>query len=637
MAAIVVALNMEENYRKNLAALREIDGELLKSLQEIEGNDRFEVFAGSDPIDVNIVDRAVNIPFYRSPIGDTEDKLKEIAPKMAYPFLCFFGIGNGILFKALLGNNSFSRIFVFEPELEVVYIALHLCDFSKEIAAKRFTIVNANRFDSAAAMNLAKIDDLLVYLKLYDLIIALPIYARYQQTIEKVNRLMIDAIIQIVKTHGNDLEDALIGVDNFLQNADEMIKNAAFIDMRDKKNAELAITVATGPSLTKQLPLLKEIQDYVTIISVDASLPILEKHGIVPDIVTSLERVELTARFYEQTSEEFQKKIGVFAISALVHRRLVEAVKGTKCLIMRPFGYMMVFGLDRHGYAGIGMSAANLGYELAFLLGYKQVALIGQDLSYSLDDKTTHASDHIFGERDPSVIKHMDTEEKIYFPAWGGKGKVRSNSVWELFRNFFIQNIADAKDKMTTYNCTEGGAHIDGAIDRPFSEIVAQFVDRKTPKIKIVLKNANTKTIKEEKAQIKKIIDVMKQEGKKALDEILPLQKQVVDLAVELEGLSKEEQIEKGDFTAIARINADIDKAKAILEDPTFMKYFWDSLRAMIVNLELNIAKITVKIPRNETEQKEKHLDYLFAHRLWFFSVKGAIEAQLNILEKYRF
>ncbi|MDR2151986.1 MAG: DUF115 domain-containing protein [Helicobacteraceae bacterium] len=618
-----------------MSALQAIESDLAQRLQAIEGNDRFEVFAGSDPIDINILDRAVNIPLYNSPVGDTEEKLKELAPKMAQPFLCFFGIGNGILFKALLANASFNRIFVFEPEIELIYIAFHLNDFSKDLAAKRLIAIDANRMDFNKAMNLVKFDDLLVYLKLYDLVITQPIYARYSQVIERINKLMIDAIIQIVKTHGNDLEDALIGVDNFLQNADAMIENAAFIDMRDQKNSDLAITVATGPSLTKQLPLLKEIQDYATIISVDASLPILEKYGIVPDIVTSLERVELTARFYENTSEAFQKKVGCFAISALAHKRLVESVKGTKCLVMRPFGYMMVFGLDRHGYAGIGMSAANLAYELAYLLGYKQTALIGQDLAYSKDEKTTHASEHIFGERDPSVVKYMDSEEKIYFPAWGGEGEIRSNSTWALFRNFFIQNISDAKAKMTTYNCTEGGAHIEGAIDRPFADVAREFVDRGKPKKQIVLPKPETATIKKEKTQIKRAVKAMIKEGKKALDKITPLQKATVDLAVQLEQKSREEQIKESDFGAIAAINARIDEAKKILEDPLFMKYYWDSLRAMVVNMELNIAKITTRIPTNEAEQKERLLDYLFAHRLWLFSVKGAIEAQLAILAKY--
>ena len=67
-----------------------------------------------------------------------------------------------------------------------------------------------------------------------------------------------------------------------------------------------AIVVSTGPSLTKQIPLLKKIKDHVTIISVDASFPILEKHGIKPDFATVLERVPETANFFKNNDKEFQ-------------------------------------------------------------------------------------------------------------------------------------------------------------------------------------------------------------------------------------------------------------------------------------------------------------------------------------------
>ena len=105
-----------------------------------------------------------------------------------------------------------------------------------------------------------------------------------------------------------------------------MLKNYPFVDVAQRKNSEVAVIVSTGPSLTKQLPLLKEIQKNVTIICVDASMPILEKWGIKPDIVTSLERIEDTALFFEKTSKEFQDGI-VFLSSALQHEKIYQNIK----------------------------------------------------------------------------------------------------------------------------------------------------------------------------------------------------------------------------------------------------------------------------------------------------------------------
>ncbi|MEA2016801.1 MAG: 6-hydroxymethylpterin diphosphokinase MptE-like protein, partial [Actinomycetota bacterium] len=59
---------------------------------------------------------------------------------------------------------------------------------------------------------------------------------------------------------------AILGVHDHYEKAFiEFVKN-----MFKKKNSEVAVIVSTGPSLTKQLPLLKEYAEYMTIISVDA-------------------------------------------------------------------------------------------------------------------------------------------------------------------------------------------------------------------------------------------------------------------------------------------------------------------------------------------------------------------------------
>lgn len=66
---------------------------------------------------------------------------------------------------------------------------------------------------------------------------------------------------------------------------------------------DTAVIVATGPSLDKQLDTLKKFAPYVTVISLDASLPILAKHGIKPDYVTSIERVIETSSFFKREME----------------------------------------------------------------------------------------------------------------------------------------------------------------------------------------------------------------------------------------------------------------------------------------------------------------------------------------------
>ncbi|MDR0746813.1 MAG: DUF115 domain-containing protein [Helicobacteraceae bacterium] len=626
---------MEKTYQGNLEALRGVNRELWRRLKECEGNERFEVFAGKDPLDVNLFDTVSQKALYGEPIGDTEQKLLLLAKKMRYPFLCFFGLGNGFLLKALLKNRAFAHLIVIEPYIEIFYIALHLNDFRRDIESGRLIAAHIDDFNADAAMRFFKLDKVTIYSKLYDLEITTPYYGGLSAAIEQTNTIMIEAILQSIQAYGNDLGDSLMGVENFLINRYEMIENIPFTDLIRQKNSDLAVLVATGPSLTKQLPLLKEIQEFVTIISVDASLPILERWGIIPDIVTSIERVEATSKFYESTSEEFQKKVGCFALSALCHKKTVSLVKGTKCLIMRPFGYMFAFDLKNFGYAGIGMSAANLSFEIAFMMGFKRAAFIGQDLAYGKDDLATHADDHIFGTKDPSAQQFVKDENMVRLPAWGGSGEVLSNKVWVLFRNFFIQNIADAKNAITVYNCTEGGCHIDGAEDRPFDEIVGMFVDKGRKKAPFSLRPEPRAIVDEYREKIKKTIASMIEMAQRTIDENGPLLSELNGIGAQLEGLTREEQLASVDFEKIDRINKRIEKFKKRLSDELFMKYFNEAIKALVINQEMDIAKIVVRIAENIDEKRAIELDFLCAHRFWLFTVLGAIEAQRGIMLKY--
>lgn len=627
---------MENRYKNNLKALYETNRELYNRLISLKSNEKFDLFIGKDPIDANILDNSTKTALYNNPKLDLNSELKELEPLYKYPFLVFFGIGNGFLFNSLLGNKNFLNIVIIEPEIELIYIALHLNDFTKAFENLRLIIIHSDDLTQSTAMTLTKLKGFGVYVKLYNLQMTTDFYSRYSHIIEQVNRTMVDAIIQSVKSHGNDLEDSLIGIDHFLDNLYEIVENIPLREILNKKNSEVAICVATGPSLTKQLPLLKEIQNNVTIFCVDASLPILEKWEIVPDFVASLERVKETAQFFQKTSEAFQKKVGSFVLSAVQHKDVINAVKGKKIIALRPFGYMQVFNLEQYGYAGIGMSAANFNYELAYLMGYKTIVLIGQDLAYSEDEKSSHASEHIFGEMEDHIAKRMSQEDKkemIYLPKWGGNGTIRSSEVWVLFRNYFIQYFSESYG-VNIIDATEGGAHIDGAKDLPFNEVIKSYVDSSFNKNKIILDIASDEMIKSNKNRISEVIKDMVNCSNEAIKKIEKLQYELLDLIVPIENIDRNEQIKKIDITKADKLIKKIENLKAWLFKDKREKYFWETLRGLVVNLELDIAKLSVKIDKTLDEQKDTKIEFLFAHRFWIYAVLNSIKAQNSILLK---
>ncbi|MDN9032516.1 hypothetical protein, partial [Enterobacter hormaechei] len=82
----------------------------------------------------------------------------------------------------------------------------------------------------------------------------------------------------------------------------------------------------------------------------------------------------------------------------------------------------------------------------------------GQTHSQSIIHANIHNGDY---ERDL---------DKFSTTAYGGNGKVQSSEIWTPFRHNFEKDIVNIKMNyhITTYNCTEGGARIEGTIEKPF-------------------------------------------------------------------------------------------------------------------------------------------------------------------------
>ena len=129
-----------DNFEKNIKALEKKVPSLAFEIKNIKENVRFEVFYKENIEFANIFDKKTNVFLYDKPTIDIFTKLSELDKYSEYPYLYFYGIASGKVIKELLKNYKLERVVVFEPEIELIYIALNLIDFSKEIEEERFWI-----------------------------------------------------------------------------------------------------------------------------------------------------------------------------------------------------------------------------------------------------------------------------------------------------------------------------------------------------------------------------------------------------------------------------------------------------------------------------------------------------------------
>ena len=617
-------------FNKNLNALSNTP--LKESLTLIQSS-KFELVLGKDNLDINLkdisIDTSINTSdnirinhniaghnlLYQNPVEELQTMLNLYNDKyLLYPVLYFYGFGNGILFKALLQNKNLQHIVVFEKDIEIIWVMFHLLDFSLELQNARLMILEPDRLDIQDYGMLCSTRPFFQFSRIYFLELMSAYYERFQEDILALNQKLSQSFKNAIIAQGNDPLDALQGIEQFVYNLPEMITHSTYKELLLKRKgaSETAIIVSTGPSLTKQLPLLKEYANKATIFCADSSYPILAKWGIKPDYVCMLERDEVVAECFNNDFKEFDRDI-TFIILSLAHKKTLDYLKRNQrkyILLIKGQPFAKHLGLDDYGYVNGGMSVSHLACELAEILGHKNIILIGQDLAYSKDGVShsqgfIHASWHEgHYERD---FGHFSTT------AYGGEGKVESSEIWTLFRQIFENFITFSQAKI--YNATEGGARIESAIEKPFKELCENLLackkDKKFKKLKVL----STKEQLELGVKVYKAI-------KKNMNLALNFQKECKKVRRQIHNLTHGKN-----KLSLEQINQNIDKIKEKISSKKYL-FLQEILGPTLHHEQSILAPLYLKDIKNESDKQNKLFAWIYAHESLMENIIELLEIQ---------
>ncbi|EMX3632550.1 motility associated factor glycosyltransferase family protein [Campylobacter jejuni] len=623
----------KELFNKNIEALSNI---LLKeSLKEIKSS-KFELILGKDNLDINLKDTSIknngggyneNL-LYQDPIKELQTMLNTYNDKyLLYPVLYFYGFGNGILFKALLQNKNHQHIVVFEKDIEIIWIMFHILDFSHELQNSRLMVLNTNKLEIQDYNELCSSKPFFQFSRIYFLELMSHYYERFHEDILGLNKKLAENFKHSIVSHGNDPKDALQGIEQFVYNLPQMITHPSYKELLSKRKgiSDTAIIVSTGPSLTKQLPLLKKYASKATIFCADSSYPILAKHGIKPDYVLSLERIPLTSEFFNNDFGEFDKDI-LFVLKSYVHPHTTKYLQKNNrnfMLVSTYASFIQYLKLDYFGYFNMGKSVANMSYLLTEYLNYKNIILIGQDLAYAKDG-FSHTKDY----------KNLDKHEghfqrdkgKFQCLAYGGNGKVESSEIWTMFRLIFENDINYFQKlfNITTYNCTEGGARIEGTIEKPFlwacENLLDKDLNKPFEKLEPLSLNKQNEFLLKAYYKVCKSIEHCRDFSKILSNDFEKIQSVYLSLNEKEEYLNL--AIEK------------IDEFKNKLEDIKQMQDLYEILSPLLIQFELNLARIYVLNPKTKEDAFNKSILWIKEHLEFMELVYGHIKAQENALIK---
>ncbi|EPF8206147.1 6-hydroxymethylpterin diphosphokinase MptE-like protein, partial [Campylobacter coli] len=543
---------LEKNIQALLSGVNEPLGNKLLNFIQNKTCSRFNIDEN-----LNIYDKTHNVFMYENleeEINFFYQSILEKTPR--YPFICIYGIGNALLIKNLA--KHYKHLFIFESEIELFILALSVIDLSEELKVYKVVL-----FDCVAKdleIQIAMIFDqqsILEYLSLYEMFISSHYYLKYYETsILSLNELCIKSASVAIRNADITCFLPLLTHGQFLQNIPSMLESIPFqrILSQRKNKFDNTIVVSAGPSLAKQLPLLKAYQDKAVIFCADGALSMLEKEGIVPDYVTNLDFTDLAMNFFQNK----ENKTSLNILSCATHPNLVHFLDN-KSVILRDNPLYQRFNLNDFGYIGTGTHVSHFSYTLALALGFKNIIMIGQDLAF--DEKgNSHSKGFDFGEK----FSGEENIDKLKVPAYAGKGEVLTHITWNDYRIKLEYLFACNDQKAKFYNATEGGARINFTEELSFKECCEKLLTKEKPKFELpksLTKNRSDKLLVKFKEKIQKD----QENAKRFLDDALAL-KQILENILSKDFLLPLEFLEKV-YQNIENFNHNLDTDEFIQDE----------------------------------------------------------------------
>lgn len=457
---------------KNYEALKKYYPEIYERIINFKEPSKYKII---DPVKIgepsNLLNTVTGRFFYPEtnvmPTLEAEMKRRDIKLTHVNIFL-----GAGLTYQIFAFFNAHKITggshFVIEKRLDIFKAAMQCIDLSAMFAHPNMIfIVGGETKEIFTTVNkVLQTTDAKFYIKAMNFIEHPVCYIEDKDYYINAIRAIKDAVREVMLFFGNDPNDSMIGIDNTFKNIEEIIENPGIVDLKDKFKGKPGIVVSTGPSLNKNINLLKGLENKAVICGPDASLRVMRKHGLKPHMITSLERLIPTSLLFANMETDDFKDV-YFAGAPVVHPQTYANFKGDRIVVFRNFATFKWLDINK-GILDIGPSAGNMAFKVLEYMGCDPIILIGQDLAFG-EDGNTHAKGSTNGEKEVNpVYDDVRYVEGNYTP------KLKTTKVWDMFLNYYHKDVAESK--ATVINATEGGAKIFGTKLMTFQEAIDKYI-----------------------------------------------------------------------------------------------------------------------------------------------------------------
>lgn len=527
-------------WHKNLEALYRIDTRTAQLLDDLPEDQHLTVEPAKNnqpTLKVKLPDgKEIYLHSKYDPGSEAEKFVDSLDLDKNFVFI-FSGIGLGYHIRSLFdraGNQTV--VIVIEPEPGVIREALWQNDFSKEIAQSRLTFLirpdkghmHEKLTPHASTMLLGTSLQALTYTKLWHSDFHVQMRSFFTDYMSFSRMSFITALGNCRVTQSN--------VANNLAN---YVCCPTIDTLHRRFQGYPAIIVSAGPSLSRNVELLKQAKGKAVIIAVQTTFKMLKNMGIEPDFVTSLDYSPISKRFFEGVEDFGQVQLIAEPKAAWP---VLDIYRGRKRLLQNEFADLCLGTLakKREGLRS-GSTVAHLSFYLAEYLGADPIILIGQDLGFSdnLYYAPGNAVHDIWSvELNRFCSLEMKEWERIVRnrPILRKVEDIHGRTIFtdEQMFTYLQQFERDfAQTASTVIDATEGGTRKQNTREMPLAQALEEFATRTIPPEKFELQEQIDWFDPKPLAELSKQIQLRLDE----VAEFKHLCEKTRDLVVQLQGL----------------------------------------------------------------------------------------------------
>ncbi len=455
---------MQNIFEKNMKAWESLYPDtkefIQKKYKEYQEEEKKEITVEQDYncnniLVVNREGKRVYLGGKRNSLRIVEEWGKNFEKAQPGAFIFLVGMGNpNFLLELDQVMASGARILIYEPSMEIFFSVMENMDISIILSGKRSVVFLVDGInDEMIERSVATIIDvnMLPYFDLY-------ICPNY-------NVLFLEKVTKFVKTVGRLCERERVGLNTNIRylpvRSENVFHNILHVNNGHKTEQFTefisrdipAFIVGAGPSLDKNIEELKRAKGHGLIIACDTAVKPLLARGIVPDIYAIVDGLKPLHLVQAEGTDEIPMLTSVTATYTFLDQN-----KSTKIFYNENDPLVnRLFWQNGKDFPTMpcGGSVATSAFAFAYLIGVKNIVLVGQDLA--LSGKHVHAVGTFDSKED-------EVKENGTFMVDGNyEEKVRTRDDFYAYLRWFeyyIEGCKEYEPDFRVINATEGGAKI---------------------------------------------------------------------------------------------------------------------------------------------------------------------------------